>query len=440
VKFWYAGKRPVDPVVEPAGHSNLENEPLPARKEDRLLALQGRTGAHTPQEKHPSSGDPLEEHERTRLEAAFGEDLSEVRIHRDEAAGELATEADASAFTTGRDIYFAPGAYGPGTLAHEVTHVLQQGQAASVMPGEDAHLEHQANTASSAVMSGHTAHLPGVAAAPAMQRQPAPGTQPSAVKLMPTDSITLDNFDIDKFEISGNNKQKLDAFAKRLQSTLSSAPDSIVTIAGYADAPGTEPHNLALGQQRADAIRDYLVAKGMPADKLHTVSMGEGLPVVPSKGYESRNRRVEISVIERSLFKPPAPSVTPGPAATPAPAPATTKLPKPLDLKYHPHDPTPGEELQERMRQVDRAVREAQAAEKANPGTSVADATGHVLRNAAKKLGLPRWVQDQAESLGKDLPAKGADAVIDQIDKSMDSNTQNALKALINAAMQMKVK
>jgi len=439
VNLWRASKRPADPVVDPAAHQKPESESLPSRKEDGLLAQQRSVGNRAVQKLLPQSeGGQIEEGERANLEAAFGQDLSEVRIHRDAGARELAADAGADAFTAGRDIYFAPGAYSSATLAHEVSHVVQQAQASTYLPGEDTALEHEARIASSAVMSGHVAEISAGSAAPAMQRQAAPGTQPSALKLFPTGSLTLDGFDVDKSAISGSNKQKLDEFAKRLKATLASAPDSVVTIVGFADAPGTEPHNLDLGQRRAEAVRDYLVARGISAGQLHVTSMGEALPVVATKGYEGKNRRVEIDVVERSFFKPP-PLATP-PAPVTAPAVPTPR--GPIDLKIHWHEPTPSEELQENLRRVDKAVREAQAAEKANPGTSVADVTGRVLRNAAKKLGLPPWVQDRAESLGQSLPSMGANAIINQIasDKSLDANTQNALKAAVDALARTKVK
>ena len=143
-------------------------------------------------------------------------------------------------------------------------------------------------------------------------------------------------------------------------------------------------------------------------------SRGEGSPVVASKGYEAKNRRVEIEVSEGRHFKlprmPPLPLLTP-PTAAPLPP------PKPIDLTYHPehHTPTPGEDLQERLRLADKAVREAQKEEQANHGISAADVAGRILRRAAKKLGLPKWAQDRAQSLGKKLPSMGARAVMDQL-------------------------
>ena len=128
-----ASKSPEEAVPEPELHHSPANEPVPPRKEDRLLALQRSVGNRAVQKLLPhAEGEPIPPEEREKLETAFGADLSEARVHRDQEAGELADEADATAFTAGRDIYFASGMYTPQTpegqrlLAHELTHVLQQ--------------------------------------------------------------------------------------------------------------------------------------------------------------------------------------------------------------------------------------------------------------------------------------------------------------------------
>ncbi|WP_437779036.1 eCIS core domain-containing protein [Sorangium sp. So ce1097] len=79
-----------------------------------------------------SSGEPLEQGVREDMEATFGADLKEVRIHKDGAARSAARKEQAKAFTAGRDIYFGEGEFDPAgiegrrLLAHEVAHVLQQ--------------------------------------------------------------------------------------------------------------------------------------------------------------------------------------------------------------------------------------------------------------------------------------------------------------------------
>jgi len=435
---WHASKRPPEPAMEPASHRTEETGPAP-KKADGILALQRSAGNQAVQKLLPQTpGEPIPEGDRARLESAFGRELNEVRIHRDQVSGELAQQAGADAFTAGRDIYFAPGAYGYQTMAHEITHVVQQEQATTQLPGENTGLEQEAKMASSAVMAGDAAGIANTTAAPAMQRQPVPGAQPSTLKLLPNYSLTLDNFETEKSQLKGDHKAKLDDFAEHLKSTLSGAPASVITIVGYADAPGTELHNLGVGQQRANAVREYLMAKGISGEALHASSLGEHSPVVKTTGHEPKNRRVEIDVVERGALKSTIPPLSP------ATKPVTPTPSKPVDLSYHPRTQLPGpdEEFADRLRQLDQAVREAQEAENAKPGTSIADHFGRIGRTVAKKLGLPQWVQDRFESMGKDIPSKGAQAVFDQIaaDRSLDGNTKNAIRAVIDSLMRMRVK
>lgn len=78
------------------------------------------------------SGQPMESGVRSRMESAFGTDLSGIRVHTDSRAGNLSTSLSARAFTIGSDVAFAGGEYRPGTLvgdaliAHELAHVMQQ--------------------------------------------------------------------------------------------------------------------------------------------------------------------------------------------------------------------------------------------------------------------------------------------------------------------------
>ncbi|MBL0220291.1 MAG: DUF4157 domain-containing protein [Myxococcales bacterium] len=85
-------------------------------------------------------GQPLPGGLRSGLETVFGADFAAVRIHADAQAAALAGSIHARAFATGRDIYFGAGHYdtqsetGRRLLAHELTHVLQQGAAPSTAP------------------------------------------------------------------------------------------------------------------------------------------------------------------------------------------------------------------------------------------------------------------------------------------------------------------
>jgi peptidoglycan hydrolase-like protein with peptidoglycan-binding domain len=83
----------------------------------------------------PDRGKPLPEEVRAHFEPQFGHDFSEVRVHEGAQAAESAQAINARAYTTGEDIVFGSGEYAPGTtegkrlLAHELTHVVQQGKA-----------------------------------------------------------------------------------------------------------------------------------------------------------------------------------------------------------------------------------------------------------------------------------------------------------------------
>ena len=78
-------------------------------------------------------GKALPEKTRTEMENSFGVDFSDVNIHTDSEAVAMNKELGAQAFATGKDIYFNSGKYRPETssgkhlLAHELTHVVQQG-------------------------------------------------------------------------------------------------------------------------------------------------------------------------------------------------------------------------------------------------------------------------------------------------------------------------
>lgn len=89
---------------------------------------------------------------------------------------------------------------------------------------------------------------------------------------------------------------KLDQVAKALLAV--SARNLIVE--GHTDSQGSVSYNQDLSQHRADAVRDYLVQRGYPADRIQARGMGKGTPIADNASPEGRanNRRVEI-VIER---------------------------------------------------------------------------------------------------------------------------------------------
>jgi hypothetical protein len=89
-------------------------------------------------ERKRGSGQTLDEPLRAHMESALGSDFSGVRVHTDSESDSLNRALNAVAFTTGQDVFFSRGAYSPDTsagrelVAHELTHVVQQGGSSTV--------------------------------------------------------------------------------------------------------------------------------------------------------------------------------------------------------------------------------------------------------------------------------------------------------------------
>jgi outer membrane protein OmpA-like peptidoglycan-associated protein len=75
-------------------------------------------------------------------------------------------------------------------------------------------------------------------------------------------------------------------------------PDSNMTVEGHTDSQGQRQYNMELGQKRADAVKNQLVARGVAGDRIKAVGVGPDRPVASNNSAEGRanNRRVEIIV------------------------------------------------------------------------------------------------------------------------------------------------
>ncbi len=78
---------------------------------------------------------------------------------------------------------------------------------------------------------------------------------------------------------------------------IKQVPGVIIQLAGHCDERGTQEYNLALGERRALAVRDYLIKLGIPAERLVTISYGEEFPADPGhdEAAWAKNRRVEFN-------------------------------------------------------------------------------------------------------------------------------------------------
>ena len=138
-----------------------------------------------------------------------------------------------------------------------------------------------------------------VAAAPApapVMEAPAPAPAPAPVAPPPArfEKVTLSTtelFEFDKATLR-QPQPKLDEIAAALQADTSITD---VDVTGYADRLGSEKYNLKLSQRRADAVREYLVGKGVDGSRLKAYGKGEANPVV---NCTEKNRAALIKCLE----------------------------------------------------------------------------------------------------------------------------------------------
>lgn len=105
------------------------------------------------------------------------------------------------------------------------------------------------------------------------------------------------NFDTAKSDIRPADRVTV----AQVASVLAQYPSTRVRIVGYADARGSDPANLALGQARADAVKAALVADGIAADRVETGTGGERAPIETNATApgQAENRRTELVVTTR---------------------------------------------------------------------------------------------------------------------------------------------
>ncbi len=99
-------------------------------------------------------------------------------------------------------------------------------------------------------------------------------------------------FDYDSSDIRSDYLSVLRAHAQYLAAN----PSASLTLEGHADERGTREYNLALGEQRARRVKQFMMAEGVAAGQLNDLSYGEERPVDPGQGEGAwaQNRRVEI--------------------------------------------------------------------------------------------------------------------------------------------------
>lgn len=107
-------------------------------------------------------------------------------------------------------------------------------------------------------------------------------------------SVTI-HFDYDKASIRGDDVSVLDQKVSILQAN----PNATIRVSGHCDERGSDEYNLALGNRRATAAKQYLASHGIDAHRIETTSYGKERPADPGhdEGAWARNRRDEFEVV-----------------------------------------------------------------------------------------------------------------------------------------------
>lgn len=102
-------------------------------------------------------------------------------------------------------------------------------------------------------------------------------------------------FDFDKSTIKPEGRQVLDQVVQQ----AGSINLETLIATGHTDSIGTDAYNLKLSQRRANAVKAYLVQKGMDPNRIYVEGKGESQPIASNKTREGRakNRRVEIEIV-----------------------------------------------------------------------------------------------------------------------------------------------
>ncbi|MCB1022268.1 MAG: OmpA family protein [Acidobacteria bacterium] len=126
---------------------------------------------------------------------------------------------------------------------------------------------------------------------------PAPSAPDKTFSQLINERIRDAYFDYDKSTIRPDAEDALRSDATALKDIFGKFPSDRVTVEGHCDDRGTNEYNLALGDRRATAARDFLVNLGVPATKLSTVSYGEERPQCTEEtdACWQRNRRAHFA-------------------------------------------------------------------------------------------------------------------------------------------------
>ena len=225
-----------------------------------------------------SSGQPLDSATRAFMEPRFGQDFRNVRTHTDLNASESARSVHARAYTVGQNVVFGAGQYVPGSeagkrlLAHELTHVVQQGigpatvQTKLEIGNVDSTLEREAEQVSATVANNTADSVPTVQQSPTLALQRACGPAeigtPNGCTSLEGDVVgERFRFVVSCDSLKPGEQSRMELFAQ----TLSAGETA--EIHGFASTDGDPVFNEHLSCARAlkaqQIIQEALIARGV---------------------------------------------------------------------------------------------------------------------------------------------------------------------------------
>jgi OmpA-OmpF porin, OOP family len=149
-------------------------------------------------------------------------------------------------------------------------------------------------TPATAAVGCDGALVPAPAAAPAPP-PPAPAPAPAPVAASKVTFAADAFFDFDKSVLKPEGRAKLDDLVSKIRDVNL----EVIIAVGHTDSIGSDAYNQRLSVRRAEAVKAYLVSKGIERNRVYTEGKGEKQPVADNKTAEGRakNRRVEIEVV-----------------------------------------------------------------------------------------------------------------------------------------------
>jgi OOP family OmpA-OmpF porin len=132
--------------------------------------------------------------------------------------------------------------------------------------------------------------------APKKAAPPAPVAKPAPAPVAAKVTYAADAFfDFDKSVVKPAGKAKLDALVGKIKNIKL----EVVIAVGHTDSVGSDAYNMKLSVRRAEAVKAYLVSKGIEKNRIYTEGKGKRAPIADNKTAAGRakNRRVEVEVV-----------------------------------------------------------------------------------------------------------------------------------------------